>query len=97
MLSKQSNGNSESFSNPLSLPSTGPAKDCLDRSNEDVKIKIDFVTASSLQENEWVHVRLSCHYSLYSPWETQQEEMQLISSQLIHKSLCKSANMLSFF
>lgn len=44
-----------------------PAKDCLDGSNEDVKIKIDFVTESSQHASEWVPACLSCHCFLCSP------------------------------
>ncbi len=56
---------SDSLSTSLSPP-TWPAKDSLDRSNEDVKIKIDFVTEGSLHVSEWVVACLACHYFLRS-------------------------------
>lgn len=46
----------------LSLSAARPVKDRLDWSNEDVKIKIDFVTESSPRASEWVVARLACHY-----------------------------------
>lgn len=45
-----------------SLSAARPVKDHLDWSNEDVKIKIDFVTESSPRASEWVVARLACHY-----------------------------------
>lgn len=37
-----------------------PARVRVDRSNEDVKIKIDFVTQSSLHASEWLIACLAC-------------------------------------
>lgn len=51
----------------LPPPPAWPAKDCLDGSNEDVKIKIDFVTESSQHASEWVPACLSCHCFWCSP------------------------------
>lgn len=62
MLISDSNTTSQTLSLSLSLSAAHPVKDRLDWSNEDVKIKIDFVTGSSPHASEWVVACLACHY-----------------------------------